>query len=262
MISLERIVVVALATILAAALIVGLAGYVDKAENGRYTFEARAHIIAVRAVLNESLAHDSSSSLSSYGATNHVGPTYRSWQLAQLSEIMTGDRALFRERAVELLRGVPAPPYATTDEATSSAASGSSSDPSSGPSSGPSSDSSDTSAASVVSDNWEMWLIAPPSVSSPWNADAFLYLAWSEGSASMGDVQIVYVSYQMSRVNVMNAEEFLTVFWEQASYDSDAGYEVYRFDSDPSFVPAAIASLNPGFSPLFPAFPAALSSRA
>jgi hypothetical protein len=188
---LENIVVVALLTALAALMVFLFVGYADQAKNERYVFEAREHVIAARAVLSESSATNDFTLVSSSVVAGSEDSPLRSWNLAQLSEYATGNEVLFQQRAMELIEGATP----SLDESTP----------------------------------WELWLVSPASTTSLWDADAFLYVTWPEEQTGFGDESVVYVTYRVDRVDAGNAEDFLAAFWQQATYNPQAGFETYRF---------------------------------
>jgi hypothetical protein len=191
---LENIVVIALVTALAAFMVFMFVGYAGQAKSERYVFEAREHVIAARAVLSESFVTGDLASLSHLVVLDDESPLSRSWNLAQLSDYATGDRVLFQQRAMELIEG--------------------------------------TASSSDSSASWELWIVGPASATSLGDADGFLYVVWPEeqaGQTPVGDDSVVYVTYRVDRVNAGNAEDFLAAFWQQAAYNAQAGFEVYRF---------------------------------
>jgi hypothetical protein len=191
---LENIVVVALLTALAALMIFMFVGYTNQAKSERYVFEAREHVIAARAVLSESFVTGDLVSISHVVVADNEDPLSRSWGLAEISEYATGNEVLFQQRATELIEGTTPP------------------DSGSAP--------------------WELWLVGPVTATSFGDADGFLYVVWPEeqaGQALFGNDSVVYITYRVDRVNANKAEDFLAAFWQQATYNSQAGFEIYRF---------------------------------
>jgi hypothetical protein len=216
---LESIVVIVVLTALVAVMVVAFVGFADDAKDERYAFEAREHVIAVRAVLSESFAVKASPSIpadsdgagggtgdgaggadASDGASANGGAgggtgdasggTFRAWHLTRLSEYAEGDAGLFARKAEELFGGM--------------------------------------SSSSEDSGAWDLWLMGPTSAASFWEADGFLYEDRIGDGASDGRL-VACVTYRMDRIEAGDANEFSAKFWQEATYNSTAGYEVYRF---------------------------------
>jgi hypothetical protein len=206
-VSTENIVVIALLTVLVAVMVFVFAGYTEKAKDERRVFEAREHVIAARAVLSESLVAGSLASVVPSVVAGDEAPVLKAWSLAQLSEHGSGNRSLFQQQAMKLIEG----------------------------------------AAPSLSDTafWELWFVGPASATSVWDADGFLYVAWPEdqadqdgqtnqaGQTAGGSETVVYVTYRMNRVDVGagtgEGADFLSEFWQKATYNPQAGFETYRF---------------------------------
>jgi hypothetical protein len=213
----ENIVVIALLTVLVAVMVFVFAGYTEKAKDERYVFEAREHLIAARAVLSESsvtgdlasVAPTVAPSAAFPVAAGDENPALKAWSLAQLSEYTLGNEDLLRQRAMRLIDG-------TAPSASDTA-------------------------------SWELWLVGSASAASLWDADGFLYVAWPEdqeargGQGSqeaqanqvpVGNETVVYVTYRMDRVDLGvgtgEGADFLSEFWQKATYNPQAGFETYR----------------------------------
>jgi hypothetical protein len=191
----ENIIVIVLLTVMVAFVVFAVSGYADKAKDERYVLAAHDYFIAARAVLSEASASDSLALTPSRVNTGDEDSPTLVWSFSQLSEYVSGDRNLFRERAEELLGVEP--------------------------------------SSSSGGDSWDLWLIGPSTATSFWEADAFLYVLRPATEDSTVDDAVVYVSFRVERVNTAGVGDFLVGFWERASYNPDAGHEVYRFDSDP-----------------------------
>jgi type II secretory pathway pseudopilin PulG len=187
----ENIVVIVLMTALMAFMVFAIAGYVDKARDERYIFAARDYSIATRAVLSESTARSSFVLPPSRIDAESGDSSTRSWGLSQLSEYVAGDGHLFCERAEELMGVEPSPPEGAG--------------------------------------SWDLWLIGPSTATSFWDADAYLYMVRPAADDSSTTDSVIYVTFRMERVNATDAGGFLAGFWQQARYNPDAGFRVYRF---------------------------------
>jgi prepilin-type N-terminal cleavage/methylation domain-containing protein len=191
----ELIVVIVILGILAAIAVPALTGYIAKAEDKEFEMQARDIAMAAHSVIDEAYGNlelSSNTSIANYvniGTGNEIG-TGKFWYLQNLSYYVTGgDYSEFTNR-VSALMG------------------------------------KDYSAGTV---RWYYFLIGPTGTgSTALNADGFLVNYYPEGTAS--GKPFIAITYKVSPMELASGSTSSTFYSKRmtASYDPNAGYEVYH----------------------------------
>jgi prepilin-type N-terminal cleavage/methylation domain-containing protein len=203
----ELIVVIVILGILAAIAIPALTGYISKAEDKEYEMQAREHMVAVRAVLDEAYANGEFAegrAKTSFENNEYQGNTKaRIFNLVRLGTIGTTatytNYFYFQKKASQLI----GEPFLINQQ-----------------------------NGDTTTEYWDFYLVGPPGSSgNALSADGFIYTWFPNGWK--GDTKpAIVVTYKVKRIEPfaftavqMNAQELNKNIFE---YDAEAGYEVYH----------------------------------
>ncbi|MDR1272269.1 MAG: prepilin-type N-terminal cleavage/methylation domain-containing protein [Clostridiales Family XIII bacterium] len=207
----EVIVVIVIIAILAAIGVPALTGYIDKAQDRKYIAEARNRMTALRVVLDEAYADGEFKStvaaetyfLEGDPASQYVNALTKIFRVTNFTaavlddtDLSNSNRFLYYRRAAALM----AEDYPSDNLAPSSS----------------------------FDWYWAAHIIGPRNASTTLNnADGFVYMLFPEGLSN--GKPVVWVTYKLSHL-APTADTFsaLDVAERKASYDPNAGYEVYH----------------------------------
>ncbi|MDR2162583.1 MAG: prepilin-type N-terminal cleavage/methylation domain-containing protein [Clostridiales Family XIII bacterium] len=195
----EVIVVLVILAILAAIAIPALTGYIDKANDKRYISDARNAVVAVRTVLNEAYADGriaASAEAEKYFSGKELydsNPGAAHFDLLEIGDILLSDEmGIYKKAAV--LMGEPYPDDHLNEK------------------------------------SWVLIPVAARNVGATAStADGFVYVLYPKGQGGPFDT-VVAVTYKVDRIMTDGWVDLYTKLQNGSTYNSKAGYEVYRFD--------------------------------
>jgi prepilin-type N-terminal cleavage/methylation domain-containing protein len=185
----ELIVVIVILGILAAIAVPALTGYIAKTEDKQYEMRARDMNIAAHAVIDEAYAKGELSSDVAMNVGDNTGfASMKVFHLLGLSDEATGDSDRYYELTSQMLGEEYSGLY------------------------------------------WDLLFVSPDSSdATALTADGFIWISYPETYGSGNPV--IYVTYKVSHMELYPEDETEIGWWTElnnASYDSNAGYDVYH----------------------------------
>jgi prepilin-type N-terminal cleavage/methylation domain-containing protein len=186
----ELIVVIVILGILAAIAVPALTGYIAKAQDKEYEMRARDMNIAAHAVADEGYAKGelSSADAASIGKDT-TGVSMKTFYLGDLSTAATTDASIYYQLTSDML------------------------------------------GEEYTAGYWDMLFVGPDSSdATALNADGFIWISYPESYGS--GKPVIYVTCKVSHIELYSGYNTESDWWgrlgQSASYDPNAGYEVYH----------------------------------